>query len=491
MRDNGRTLPRAAALAARVAIGAIGLAGIVGCGGRGGDDDGGSTPVDYLKITSPGAEDVAGLVIRATAHSLALAEAGGVDIPIGVTGAAARAGSFAAGRILPRALARSLREQPSEALGPLTQPCFVAGTLTLSGTLASPGSLTAGDHIAAVLDNCEDVVGSVGDGRVDLLMRDVEGDPATDIYLLDAYVELAEFVLTERGDSVTADGAFVLTRDSMTYPLVRTRVIGDSLAIGFGGDVVTLTDFDTESVEPDRTLLPLIEATTTAGTLSSRLLAGKVDYDTTTPVAGPVGEDPVSGDFVVTGADGATIRVVVSGASVQLQLEQDGNGGVDEVRVATWADLAGKTAPGVTAVTAPIIVREALAAAGELEATVRDAGAQFGPNGAFYNALPLITAAGPFGPVAPSCQLSSGSASVAGNIAVIGAFSPADEFDGTFIACDQATPPGQYPSGSIVLTGSLATVVSDYADQAPGFTASIDGNAIGLNGGIHRDLQPA
>ena len=97
--------------------------------------------------------------------------------------------------------------------------------------------------------------------------------------------------------------------------------------------------------------------------------------------------------------------------------------------------------------TAPIIVREALAAAGELEPTVRDAGAQFGPNGAFYNALPLITAAGAFGPVAPACQLSSGSASVTGDIAVIGAFSPADEFDGTFVACYQATPPGQYPSG--------------------------------------------
>ena len=126
----------------------------------------------------------------------------------------------------------------------------------------------------------------------------MSGDPATDIYLLDAYVELAEFVLTERGDSVTADGAFVLTRDSLTYPLVQTRLTGDSLAIGFGGDVVTLTDFDMDSVEPDRTLLPLIEATTTAGTLASQLLAGKVDYDTTTPVAGPVGEDPVSGDFV-------------------------------------------------------------------------------------------------------------------------------------------------------------------------------------------------
>ena len=121
--------------------------------------------MDYLKITSPSAQDVAGLVIRATAYSLALAEAGGVEVPLGVAGAGARAGSFAAGRLVPRAMTQSLTCSRPTRWGRSPNLASSPAALTLSGTLASPGSLSAGDRVTAVLDNCEDIPGSVGDGR--------------------------------------------------------------------------------------------------------------------------------------------------------------------------------------------------------------------------------------------------------------------------------------------------------------------------------------
>lgn len=454
-----------------------GLAAVIlsGCGGGGG---GGSTPVEYLEITSGNAGDVAGAVVQTVASTLTLADAGGGEISSSAADASAGAGALAVARYLP--LLPQLRRQalgagPLASVGPVTEPCLVAGFITLSGNVADPEMLSVGDRITAVFDLCDDGDGLVTDGRLQLVVRALEGDPLSESFLIRADVDLGSFVVTENGETTSADGAFELTIDSLAFPVVSTRLRGDSLEVAYGGDTFTLTAFD-ESAEIDSSVVPFRDLVTAVGTLASRLLAGKVDYGTTTPIEGPVGDAPDAGTILITGANGATIRVVVqSQVSVELQLDLDGNGSVDEVQPTSWAELGGAVAPGVTAGNATAVVREALAATTQFSFAVRDAGAQFSTGGAFYDSLSLITVPGPFGPVEPRCQLSSGSAIVTGQLAVLGNFSVGDQFAGNYTFCYQASPPGQFPIGSIVLNGDLDTTVTRYTGFGGFFTIGFDG----------------
>jgi len=258
--------------------------------------------------------------------------------------------------------------------------------------------------------------------------------------------------------------------------------VGASLEIAYGGDSFTLEDFD-ESSEFTASVVPFRNLITAVGTLISSLLDGKVDYGTTTPVEGPAGDAPDAGAILITGANGATIRVVVLDPStVELRLDLDGNGTVDEVQTTTWAELGGTVAPGVTANNARAIVREALGATAQFGITARDAGAQFGSDGAFYTALAQITVPGAFGPLSFLCQASTGPAIVTGQLAVLGEFRVGDQFNGVYSGCLQASPPGQFPIGSISVSGSLETTVTSYSGFGGFFTVGFDGVFDGFNG---------
>ena len=281
-----------------------------------------------------------------------------------------------------------------------------------------------GDRITADFASCDDGEGAVTDGGLELIVRAIQGDPLTDVYLLRADVTVTNFAITEAGATSSADGSFELTVDSLDFPAVLTRLAGDSLTGTADGDTRTLQNF-VETAESNLSELPYPSVITAAGTLVSRVLDGRVDFTTPVPVAGPAGDAPDTGEILITGRDGATIRIVVlDPAQVELRLDLDGNGSVDEVLSTTWAELGGSVAPGVTEANARAVAGEAIAAAVAYQEAVRNAGAQFGNDGAFANALTLITAPGPFGPIEPRCQISGGSAVVTGELAVLDSLYP-------------------------------------------------------------------
>jgi hypothetical protein len=458
---------------------------LTACGGGGGGG-GSSTPVEYLEITSGNARDVAGTVIQTVASSFDLADAGGGGITAGAADAAPGAGTLDAGRylaLLPRLRRQVLAVGPLASVGPVTEPCLEGGSITVSGNVADPDTLSVGDRITAVFNDCDDGDGAVADGRLELVIRALQGDPLTEIFLLRTAVTVTRFAITEGGETTSADGDFELTLDSLDFPQVLTRITGDSLELAYGGDTYTLTNFD-ETIDTRVDLLPYQELVTAVGTLASRVLGGKVDYVTTVPVEGPSGDAPEAGEILITGLDGATIRVVVQGqSSVELRLDLDGNGSVDEVQATTWAELGGAVAPGVTAGNAALVARESLAAVFAFETVVRDAGLQFDLYGAFRVATDNVSVPGPFGPVTPRCQLSGGSASVSGQLAVPGTFAVGDDFTGTFIDCYQQAPIGQFPFVT-VLNGVLAAGVTDFVGSvSPSlFTVSFAAGATDFHG---------
>ncbi|MEJ2138765.1 MAG: hypothetical protein P8Y61_04805 [Gammaproteobacteria bacterium] len=448
-----------------VAVVAAGLASVIGSGGGGGGGGTAPPPADYLEITSVNALEIAGVVVDSVYTSLELAEAG--DLAEGGAGATAL--------VLDSGVLQPLRRESldvgiQEVIELPPEDCLVTGTVTLSADLSDPFTISVGDRITAVFANCDDGDGAVTDGRLQLIIRAIAGDPLTDVFLLRTDVSLTSFAITEDGETTSADGSFELTLDSLDYPVVFTRLLGDSLTGTADGDTRTLINFD-ETVETNLGDLPYPSVVTAFGTLASRVLEGRVDFDTPVPVAGPAGDAPDTGEILITGLDGATIRIVVLGqSSVELRLDFDGNGSVDEVQPTTWAELGGSVAPGVTEANAAALAGEAIAAAVSFQEAVRDAGAQFTTDGAFWNALSGISVPGSFGPISPRCVLSNGSASVSGELAVPGTFTAGDVFNGSFVNCFQQT---QFPF-SIIVNGNLDIVVTDYVGFGGFFTVGFD-----------------
>ena len=71
---------------------------------------------------------------------------------------------------------------------------------------------------------------------------------------------------------------------------------------------------------------------------------------------------------------------------------------------------------------------------------------------------------------------------MSGQLGVLDTFTAGDQFNGRFVECYQGTPPGQFPIGSIIVEGELATVVLDYSGSALSFDVDFEGNLTGFEG---------
>lgn len=461
-----------------VFITVAGLIALNGCGGGGGGGGGGSVPTaDPLEITAANAEDVAGLVVETIYSSFDLAGSGSDSLTDGSASASALA--------IERAVAQPLRQQSAgvgiqAAFGPITEPCLVSGEFTLSGNLANPATISVGDRLTIDFAACDDGDGAILDGQLQLVIRGLQGNPFSDIFLLRADVTLNSFAVTEGGETVSADGNSELTLDTTDYPVGRTRLAGGRLQVGLASDVLTFTDID-QTEEINVAVLPYSSLITASGSLASRVLDGRVDFTTPVPVAGASGDAPDTGEILITGLNDATIRVVVTVSDeVELRLDLDGDGTVDEIQLTTWEALGGAVAPGVTRNNAEALVGEALAAVAQFELALHDAGAQFS-DGVFQDALSLIAVPGPFGPVSPRCSLSSGSVAVTGQLAVPGTFTAGDVFAASFNDCWLGYSDPLVMTNKLV-NGELSTLVTAYSGIPGASSVEFEADAMGYGG---------
>lgn len=326
-------------------------AGVTGCGGGSS-----SSSAPSLVITANNAQAVASGVIQSVGATFALGSSTGDQVTPAAAVAAPAARASAVRRVLNR-LSRSgiqsLRLQPLAAFGPFTEDCVrdnvVNGTVTLSGNVADPEVLTIGDRITAQFDQCQDNDPFLLDGRLDLTVRAIQGNPLFDeAYLVTLDLTFTNLNITDGMDeNYTADGDCTLTLDSLDFPLSQSRIAGRSLALSSSQKAYSLTNFD-HSLGVDETVFPATYAAEALGALTSDVLGGRVDYVTVTPLLAVSDNDPNAGEILVTGADGTTVRIfIVNGTSVRLDIDVNGNGsyddGVDVSQNTTWAALNGQS----------------------------------------------------------------------------------------------------------------------------------------------------
>ena len=172
---------------------------------------------------------------------------------------------------------------------------------TISGDLANPLTLSVGDRISVVATNCDNGLGEVVNGRMDMTVALFSGDVLSGLYMLEMDVVLTGFQVTTATDQVTSNGDSRVFIDTTGTPTLVLGIAGDSLttvSTQYGTQV--LTGFDTDQ-SVNTGVFPEPYTLTSSGRVNSSQLTGFIDYDTTVTFQGAGAGYPFAGELVVTG----------------------------------------------------------------------------------------------------------------------------------------------------------------------------------------------
>jgi hypothetical protein len=223
--------------------------------------------------------------------------------------------------------------------GPITNACAVSGTLTVSGDLADPLTLTAGDTIRAEYEACDDGQGEIVDGTIDSTVEAFSGNILSGAYDVTMRIELTDLDVTAGNDHLLGNGDATATLDTTAAPFVSTTVSGDSLASTTNGASATLSAFSFDQTV-DAGLSPAPYTLAAAGTLDSSELAGVISYSTPVTFEGDDVEYPHAGELRVSGANSSARLIALDNVNVRIEVDSNGDGAVDQTIETTWAELA-------------------------------------------------------------------------------------------------------------------------------------------------------
>ncbi len=217
----------------------------------------------------------------------------------------------------------------------------LTGSQTTTVDFASPGTLTAGDTIVVEFMNCDQGLGEVIDGRLEMTVLVFSGDLLlTGLYLMDMEVQLIDFQVTTAIADIVSNGDSTVSTDTTGNPVILMSISGNSLS--------TVTDTNTEIISNfsnsqtvDTSVQPEPYTLDTSGTVDSTQLGGVIDYITPVTFQGAGDGYPFAGELLVTGADGASVRLVaLDENNVRIDTDTDGDGVVDNSETTTWDDIA-------------------------------------------------------------------------------------------------------------------------------------------------------
>ena len=309
-----------------------------GCGGNSSDGAPASPPpppAASLTITATNAKPAARVAYGATMESI---DTGGLVGDTGIGGS--NDGGFqkpGAPAPIPGLLSAALQKVP---LGPDTYDCGVSGTQTISGDLANPLTLSVGDQINVDAADCDDGLGEVINGRMEMTVAAFSGDLFSGMYLLEMDVMLIDFEVVTATDTVLSNGDSTVMVNTTGAPTVLMSISGTSMTTVSTMSSVTMTNFLTaQSV--DTSVVPEPYTLDSSGTVDSSAIGGVIAYTTPVTFQGMGAAYPFAGQLLITGAGGATIRLIALDATnVRIETDTDGDGTVDSTEETTWDDIA-------------------------------------------------------------------------------------------------------------------------------------------------------
>jgi hypothetical protein len=241
-----------------------------------------------------------------------------------------------AGNAASRVLTRFMQKDP---FGPFVSDCFAGGTETVSGTMAVPGTLTAGDTINVDYLDCVSEFDETLNGRMEMTILIFSGDILFGPFLLDTNVLLIDFEVDTAQDSILSNGDARVALDTTGSPVVLLSISGNSLTTASLASTETLTKYATSQTVD--TTPPEAYTLNSSGTVNSSQLTGFINYATPVTFQGHGTGYPFAGELLVTGAGNATIRLVaLDDTNVRIETDTNGDGIVDSSEDTTWDDIA-------------------------------------------------------------------------------------------------------------------------------------------------------
>jgi hypothetical protein len=232
--------------------------------------------------------------------------------------------------------------------------CAADGSVTVTGQVANPTTLSAEDRLRLEFFDCDDGADQVLNGIYEIVVNSFSGDVMQGLFDLNATATFDGFEITQGLEMTALNGATTLDLDTSILLMTSVSVAGVSLSVSDKTDSATLTDFRTD-VTHNAGTVPEAYTLAASGTLTTTLFEGDVDYSTPVPLQGFVGEYPFPGELLVAGEGGASLRLMaLDHINVRLEIDPgDGSGIVtqDTNRV----ELANAVSADATGITGQVL----------------------------------------------------------------------------------------------------------------------------------------
>ncbi len=199
--------------------------------------------------------------------------------------------------------------------------------------------ISTGDTFDFVFDMCFFVdSGTTLDGATSLTNMVVTGDPFNQIapWGLTITFGFDNLSGTDSAGTAIIDGGLDLDMSSDDNVVVNLSIVTASLTAQQSGISVTLTDY-VLSETIDLNALTLVISTN--GTLTSTLLGGNITFETLQDFMVIGDDNPSAGQLLISDGSSSVLVTVLDNISVQLEIDLDLDGIIDEMIVVTWAEL--------------------------------------------------------------------------------------------------------------------------------------------------------
>lgn len=335
---------RTVLLAASAAI----LAACGGGGGDGGGSSGSAATGSTLVISSANAKPASADGLDASTNLGAAST--GADFATGVQVQATPGAQPVQLSSVGLQLARRSLGLPALATGVSlnsTLACALGGTLTVSGNVANPGRLAAGDAMTFTANGCAETVDGVLAMMSGVMAISVLSGSFTDP--VPSYPQQIVMTLVTTNFGVTSAGTTTIANGDLRIDLRQTSatssttiLTGSSLANSYSrpGSTrsVTVQNFRMEETATGNSSSTTMSATVT--TNNPRLGSSSVTYQLTTPTPVVVtGVAVASGSVRVQGASSALLLTAVAPDTFTLQVDANGDGNYETNMSTTDGEL--------------------------------------------------------------------------------------------------------------------------------------------------------
>lgn len=315
------------------------------CGGGGGGDSGALPPPTQLAstITATNQNDVAAQAYS-SANAINKEVAGSASI---VTGVSVGTGTSGLTNAALTNLYRALQVKPVNMVagvsGSTTEACSGGGTISVSYNVTNPDTISNNDALVITSNNCVEGAMMIT-GGLSITFSNVSGVPsATSAWSATMKMTFADFAVTENNVIDKATGDLSLGYSQASAGNETFSASGNSLQMSTtkGGTTVarTLSAYDYSGSVSGFNLYTYRSNFTFSGNLP-RL--GNVSYTvrTLTDFKQQGSANPYQGVMTVTATDKTSLTfTVLNTTSMQLGVDRNGDGTVDDTSNKTWDEL--------------------------------------------------------------------------------------------------------------------------------------------------------